>query len=391
MIELDDLFDAYVECRKNKRKTINAIDFEVDYERELILLWNKINDKAYEPKKSIAFIINNPVKREIFAADFRDRIIHHLIIKKLNPLFEKEFIFDSYSCRVGKGTLFGVKRADKFIRRCSENYTKDCFVLKQDISGFFMHINKKILFKKLIKFVNDKYFGDDKDDIIWLIEKVVFNDPTKNCIIKGKKREWNGLPKNKSLFYSPPNCGLPIGNLTSQIFANFYMNEFDHYMKSTLKLKNYGRYVDDFIVVHNDKEFLLELKNITKDFLREKLDLTIHPNKTTIQNYSKGVGFLGAFIKPNRIYVGRRTKGNFWQTINKQNELIKTRKPSIDDKKIFQSSMNSYLGYMKHYNSFNLKHKLILNNLNDDWFEFFWVETDLLKFQKRKKRRYSRL
>jgi len=151
MIELDDLFDAYVECRKNKRKTINAIDFEVDYERELILLWNKINDKAYEPKKSIAFIINNPVKREIFAADFRDRIIHHLIIKKLNPLFEKEFIFDSYSCRVGKGTLFGVKRADKFIRRCSENYTKDCFVLKQDISGFFMHINKKILFEKINK------------------------------------------------------------------------------------------------------------------------------------------------------------------------------------------------------------------------------------------------
>jgi RNA-directed DNA polymerase len=254
-----------------------------------------------------------------------------------------------------------------------------------------MHINKEILHNKLKVFINQKYFNDDKEDILWLVKKVISNDPTKNCIIKGKRGDWDDLPKNKSLFHSPPNCGLPIGNLTSQIFANFYMNGFDHYMKNELGLKNYGRYVDDFIVVHEDKEFLLKLKNLTESYLRNNLDLTIHPKKTTIQEQSKGVSFLGAYIKPNRLYTGRRTKGNFWWAIKNQNDLIKKRRPTIEERKTFQSSMNSYLGYVKHHKSFKLKYRMILEYLIDDWFEFFWVETDLMKFKKRKKRKYSYL
>ena len=128
--------------------------------------------------------------REIFAADFKDRVVHHLIIGKLDHLFEKQFIHDSYSCRVGKGTHFGIGRIDKFIRQCSLNYTKNCYILKLDLQGFFMSINKPILFTKLEKFINEKHQSTDKDLILKLCKQVIFNDPTKYCIIKGNKSDW---------------------------------------------------------------------------------------------------------------------------------------------------------------------------------------------------------
>ena len=148
-IELAELFEAYFKCRSNKRNTVNALAFEVDYEANLLQLHEEINSGSYQPGRSIAFVINKPVKREIFAADFRDRVVHHLVIHKLNPLFEKLFIHDSYACRKGKGTQFGIQRVARFIRQCSLNYTQDCYVLKLDIQGFFMHINKAILFGEL--------------------------------------------------------------------------------------------------------------------------------------------------------------------------------------------------------------------------------------------------
>ena len=148
-VELAELFEAYQACRSSKRNTRNALAFEVDYETHLVNLCADINNGSYQPGKSIAFIVNKPVKREIFAADFRGRVVHHLVISKLNPLFEKVFIYDSYACRIGKGTHFGIQRVDRFIRHCSHNYIRDCYVLKLDIKGFFMHINKVILFAEL--------------------------------------------------------------------------------------------------------------------------------------------------------------------------------------------------------------------------------------------------
>ena len=140
VITLAELFEAYFDCRENKRNTLNALAFEVDYESKLLKLCTEINDGSYQPGKSIAFIVNKPVKREIFAANFRDRVVHHLIINKLNPLFEKVFIYDSYACRVNKGTHLGIQRVDRFIRQCSQNYSLDCYVLKLDIKGFFMSL-----------------------------------------------------------------------------------------------------------------------------------------------------------------------------------------------------------------------------------------------------------
>ena len=237
----EELFAAYFECRKNKRNTINALLFEKHFKANIFRLEEEITGGNYSPGRSIAFIVNNPVKREIFAADFRDRVVHHWLIAKLNPLFERIFINDSYACRTGKGAHLGIKQLDGFIKSCSGNYKTDCYILKLDIAGFFMHINRNILFKRLQQFILRNYQAEDKTLVLEICEKLIFNNPAENCIIKGKKSDWVGLPKNKSLFHSSPGCGLPIGNLTSQVFANFYLNPFDHFIKTTLNISYYGR------------------------------------------------------------------------------------------------------------------------------------------------------
>ncbi len=378
-IELHELFEAYFDCRKNKRNTANALAFEINYESNLVQLCQDINNGTYKIGRSIAFIVDKPVKREIFAADFRDRVVHHFIIKKINHLFEKQFIYDSYSCRVGKGTHLGIKRIDKFIRKCSKNYTTDCYVLKLDILAFFMHINKNMLFQKLEKFINKKYNKPDKTLILHLCKQIIYNEPTKNCIIKGKRTNWDNFPNTKSLFHAKENTGLPIGNLTSQIFANFYMDTFDHYIKHDLKIKFYGRYVDDFVIVHENKEYLKTLLPKISFFLQTDLKLTLHPRKIHLQHYKKGILFLGNVIMPNRIYTRNRTIGNFYNSIAKWNILIrKNKKLTREELSKFQSSINSYLGIMKHYKTYKIRKQMLLS-LSGWIFNQFYISSGYCK------------
>ena len=386
-IELSELFEAYFDCRSNKRNTINALSFEVDYESNLVKLCEEINNGTYRPGKSIAFIVDKPVKREIFAADFRDRVVHHLIINKLNPLFEKQFIYDSYACRKGKGTHLGIQRVNRFIRQCSQNYSQDCYILKLDIKGFFMHINKNILFEKLSGFIHQNYLLPDKALLLELCRKVIYNDPTQNCIIKGKRNNWDGLPPDKSLFHSAPNCGLPIGNLTSQVFANFFINEFDHFVKHDLGIRYYGRYVDDFVIVHHDKEYLTSLIPNFTNFLLSTLQLNLHPKKIYLQHYSKGVKFLGVVIKPHRIYIANRTKGNFYEAIERQNEIVHNHKPTKDEQEKFLNSMNSYLGIMKHYHTYTLRKAILFKNLSSWWWNYTYLTGGIAKFALKQKSR----
>ena len=372
-IELFELFEAYASCRHNKRRTINALAFEVDYEQQLIHLCDEINTGRYQPGRSIAFLINKPVTREIFAANFRDRVVHHLIIKKLNSLFESIFIHDSYACREGRGVHFGIQRVDRFIRRCSVNYATDCYVLKLDIQGFFMAIDKRILWLKLRAFIIQRYYHADRDVLLVLCHKILNNNPTKNCFIKGSRNGWKDLPLSKSLFHSPPLCGLPIGNLTSQIFANFYMNAFDHFVKHDLGIKYYGRYVDDFVLVHQDGGYLKSLIPRIADFLKTELMLTLHPKKIHLQHYSKGVNFLGVVIKPNRIYAGARTKGNFYDAIIQHNNKTREKKPSKEEQAAFLCSMNSYLGIMQHYNTYRLRRRMLAKHLSIWWWNLMYL------------------
>jgi hypothetical protein len=378
----EELFQAYFDCRKNKRNTLNALQFEKQLEQNVFDLIDEIYNDNYKVGRSIAFIVNSPVKREVFAADFRDRVVHHWIINKLNPIFENLFIQDSYACRVGKGTHYGIKRVDSFIKTCSANYTNDCYILKLDIQGFFMHINRTILFSALVRFIMENYSFSDKELVVKISMQIIFNDPTKNCIIKGNRKQWDGLPKNKSLFHSPPGCGLPIGNLTSQVFANFYMHWFDAFVTKELGIKYYGRYVDDFIILHGDKDYLKNLIPKFSEFLLSTLQLTLHPKKIYLQHYSKGVKFLGTVIKPNRIYSANRTKGNFYLAIQKQNEVVKLRKPIKEDIDRFLSSMNSYLGILIHYKTYRVRKIIISKNISKEWYKYVYLDEGFSKFSR---------
>ncbi len=359
-IALEDLFKAYYECRKHKRRTVNALAFELNFEQELIRLWQEINSDTYKIGRSIAFVVQKPVQREVFAADFRDRIVHHFVMSKLNSLFESFFIEDSYSCRKGKGILYGVNRISSKLEACSEAFTRDCYVMKLDIRSFFMKIDKNILYHRLLEFISENYQHPDKRIILRLVKQIIYNAPENNCHIKGKRSDWNGLPFYKSLFWAEKFRGLPIGNLTSQIFANFYLNALDRYVTEELKIEHYGRYVDDFVLIHQDKAVLLEAREKINAFLQKRLGLSLHPQKFYLQHWSKGVSFIGAIIKRHCIYVGNRSKGNLYQKINIHlPRLLKSVKSFLSGLPSFVSSVNSYLGAMRHYNTYKLRCKIL--------------------------------
>ncbi|HHB78398.1 MAG TPA: hypothetical protein ENK85_04110 [Saprospiraceae bacterium] len=384
---LQDLFQAYYDARQNKRNTINALNFEMNYESNLLTLYQDIIERKYTIRPSICFINFSPVQREIFAADFRDRVVHHLIYNYISPVFEKEFINDSYSCRKGKGTHYGIKRITKFIRSCSRNCMKDCYILKLDIKGYFMAMNKHLLYDKVKKVLENRKdkLTFDYDMLNYLLKKVIFNDPTKYCVIKGKKSDWKGLPKTKSLFHADKDCGLPIGNLTSQLFGNVYMNKFDHFVKRDLGIKYYGRYVDDFILIHPDKNYLKWMIELIKSYLLEKLQLELHPDKIYLQHYSKGVKYLGAVIKPHRTYIATRTKGNFYTAIQKQNAIANDHKPTKSEQQEFIASMNSYLGIMKQYKTHRMRKKMIFKNLSAWWWNYVYLTGGISKFVLKRK------
>lgn len=354
-----DLFRAYFDARRNKRSTASALAFEAGYEGKLFNLYEEIINREYQIGRSICFIVNKPVKREIFAADFRDRVVHHLIFNYINPIFEKHFIKDSYSCRIGKGTAMGIRRADHFIRSGSENYQKDCWILKLDIKGYFMAMDRNILYQKIeqrLKAAKNAEF--DVDLALYLIREIVFHAPTKNFHIKGKREDWIGLPKSKSLFFAKNGKGFPIGNLTSQLFGNIYLDELDHLVREKFGMKHYGWYVDDMILVHSDKEFLKGAVLKIKDYLEKERGLKLHPRKTYLQHFKKGVCFLGTFVKPHRIYIGTPTKKNFYAMADEWNLTArKNRGLGDEETKKFISGVNSYLGLMKHYNTFKLREK----------------------------------
>lgn len=377
---LIDIFQAYYDARRNKRSTINALAFEINYESRLFELYKEIKNGTYKISRSVCFISFNPVQREIFAADFRDRIVHHLIYNYISPLFERLFIGDSYSCRLGKGTSYGIKRLDHFIRSCSRNYTRDCYILKLDIKGYFMAIDHFLLYKKIEVVLNRfrKEANFDVDLILSLIHQSIFCDPTKNCIIKGKKENWNGLPKSKSLFWTDKDRGLPIGNLTSQLFGNIYLNGFDHFVKHKLGCRYYGRYVDDIVIVHQDKEYLKSLIPILREYLQKELSLELHPKKIYLQHFSKGVCFLGAVLKSRRIYIGNQTKGSFYKKIKCWNDLIEEKPREFNKENLdqFLSCLNSYLGNMEQFNTYNLRKKMLMQNLSPHFLNYFCVSED---------------
>ncbi|MDR2583086.1 MAG: RNA-directed DNA polymerase [Fibromonadaceae bacterium] len=301
-----EMHKAYLDARKHKRNTINQLKFERNLETELLSLCRELETRTYELRPGICFINELPVKREIIAADFRDRVVHHFLYNRIYPILDRKFIYDSYSCRVGKGTLFGIKRVMGFLQG-------DVWVLRLDIKGFFMAIDRDILFSLIM---NGLRGTQPVCELLeFLIRKIVFNEPLKNAFFKSPEYAWKGLPPDKSLMNSAPNCGLPIGNLTSQVFANVYLNPLDHFVKRELKIKYYGRYVDDMVLIHSDKQILLNAISSIRSFMRNRLNLILHPKKIKLQPATKGFAFLGAYIYPHGVVAGKRIVNNFKECI----------------------------------------------------------------------------
>ena len=359
-----DLHAAFECAKRHKAKKAYVQHFERNLKANIEQLADDLLMKTYKPEPSTVFIVEKPKKREVFAAQFRDRVVHHLYYNYTHEIYERTFVRDSYSCIPGRGTHDGIGRLTEHIRKESHNWQRECYVMRMDKRGYFMHIDRKILcelavgtLRKIARHRVTKGYAltcenwVDIDFLCWLSKEIIMLDPKKNCRMVGTVDDWNGLDHNKSLFYTMDGCGLPIGNLTSQLLSNVYLNEFDQFMKRILKCKHYGRYVDDSFVVSTDKEWLLSLVPQVRTFLRDRLHLELHMGKLHIQNVWYGTEFLGAFIKPYCTYISN-------ESLNRM--LASVRAMNMKDKLAVWHSVNSFLGVLSHYASFNIRARMFL-------------------------------
>lgn len=254
---------AFRKARRGKTLKPYVIEFENNLKDNLHQLRIELLMQTYKPRPLTTFILRDPKTRKISKSDFRDRVIHHAVCNIIEPIFEKRFIHNSFANRLGKGGLNAIKRFEDFIRKASINHSKTCYVLKADIKHYFENVDHEKLISLIKKKISD-------EQIIQLIRIVLENHESKK---EGK--------------------GMPLGNLTSQFFANLYLNELDQYIKHKLKTKYYIRYVDDFAIINQDKKLLETYKEKINEFLKTNLLLELHPEKTRIINYKKGTPFLG--------------------------------------------------------------------------------------------------
>ena len=396
----DDVFKAYFDARKNKRNTKAQLAFEINAEHNIMELYRELLERTYEPGTSMCFITHRPVIREVFASQFRDRVVHHLLYNYIAPIFEKGFIYDSYSCRKGRGTLFGIKRLDHHIRSCTNNYTQPAYVLKLDVQGYFMNIDKHLLYdivNKTMKKHWEKHGVDHRvparnDEFIdFLIRSVIFKDPTRDCVIRGSGKEWKLLPVSKSLLLKKnKDIGLPIGDLTSQLFSNIYLGELDNYVKRVLKEKHYGRYVDDFYIVHPSKQHLKEQIPKIEEFLVETLHLHLHPKKVYLQPYQHGVAFLGAFVKPHRIYVVPRCLKLMRRSIRLLDEKMALDEMPLPWVYDIRATLNSYCGYFSFFRAYLILQRVFRNSLVFNHFYFSSGYGKSIPYKRYERRRYQR-
>jgi len=348
-----DLVKAYKDCRKRKRNTFNAIEFEFDLENNLLQLYEDLKSGTYQIGKSECFIVLRPKPREVWAASFRDRIVHHLVYNAIKDRFYKRFIKDTYSCIPKRGALNGAKTLARYIKSVTDNYTKEAYYLKADIKNFFVTIDKNILYSLLKKHISEQWILD-------LLKLIVYDNPKQHVIIKSPEKKFTKLPPYKSLWNTPDEKGLPIGNLTSQFFSNVYLDILDRYVKRTLKCKYYCRYVDDFVILSNSPKQLNLIHSQIYQFLKSQLLLDLHLEKKTINKTYSGVDFVGYTIKHNRIFLRQNTLKRIFRLFSSltKNDF------SPRFLNIFHA-MNSYLGFLQCVNGFNLRKSICTLNIHN--------------------------
>lgn len=348
-LTLETVFDAYFDCRRHKRNSLNQLKFEIDLEKNLVALWRDLREGRYEIGRSIAFIVTFPKIREVWAADFRDRVVHHLIYNALRDRFHKRFIRDSYACIPGRGNHDGLRRVSGFARSITRNGTRPAYVLKADIANFFNSIDQACLLTLLEKQVPEEW-------LCVLIRKVLFHDPRPDGILRSSQKLFSSVPRHKSFLQAEKGKGLPIGNLTSQFFANVYLNELDQFVKHKLRAKYYGRYVDDIILFHEEGAVLNQWYKEVEEFLEGHLNLQLHPNKKWLNRVNVGVDFTGFIIKPGRTYLRQTSLKRGKQKIRAWERAGAPIDPESLTK--LSASLNSYLGILRQVNGYKARKRI---------------------------------
>ena len=359
LFSYENVYRQYLKCRRNKRGTINALKFEVNAEESLLDLKRQLDEKSYYPSRSVCFMVTRPKSREIFAADFRDRIVHHILVDYLEKIWEPQFIFDSYACRKNKGIHAGVKRLQGFIRKVTSNGSSRAYYMQLDIANFFMSIDKDILYSRIEQKVSD-------EKVLWLAKIIIHHDCTKDYILKGDGDYLKKITPHKSLFYTGKGKGLPIGNLTSQFFANVYLNQLDQFIKHHLKCRLYLRYCDDFVMLAQEKNTLLTWKDAIDEFLRDRLKLRLNHKRQSLQPVSNGIDFLGYIVRRDYVLIRRRVVNNLKAKLETyKGQLIKKESPYIRilyDYQLLEklcATLASYFGHFRWANSHRLTTSLI--------------------------------
>lgn len=297
---ISDLFQGYYDCRRSKRNSDSALLFEERLERNLMDLYYELLDGEYYPSPSRVFVVDYPKIREVWASDFRDRIVQHMLYNRVAGRAHRRYIHDSYACIPGKGTHKAVARMEHFSRSVTRNFTRPGYVLKMDVANFFVSINRLVVDAQMTPLIPEPWWLD-------LARTILHRDPVPDAIIRSSPEKMLRVPKHKSLFHAPPNTGLPIGALNSQFLANVNMNPVDQYAKHALKLTHYVRYVDDMTVFGTDPSALAEIPAKVDALMQGQLGLKLHPNKTSINKIEHGFDALGFVIKPYSRYIRRST------------------------------------------------------------------------------------
>jgi RNA-directed DNA polymerase len=350
-LNYDDLLYAWKRASQGKKKRKEVQERMEHFEHNMKQLWNDIVTWTYQIWRTKRYIVQDPVVRELVVIPFRDRIVQHLISYYLTPLFEKQFIHDNYANRVGRGCLFGIRRVDHMIRSLSRNYTRETRVLKCDIQSCFMSIDRKLVLDLITRRIFTERVERSKSLVLWLVQKSLFNDYVTDRQDCTKHEQRMLLPNNKSMKACQLWCGLPLWNLTSHLFAQIVLHELDLFVKHDLKIKWYGRYVDDFVLIHNDRDYLKWCIHRINIFLKEQLGLVLHPQKIYFQPVTVWVPFLWVYIKPRCRLIWKRTLCK----IEKKLKDIDTKTHSIEYGSILRAMLNSYFGMISHHDSLRIR------------------------------------
>ena len=319
---------AWLDCRRNKRNSASALAFEQHVEANLWALHQQLAAGAWRPGRSVCFVVTHPKPREVWAAEFRDRVVHHLLYNHIAPRFHAAFVADSCACIPGRGTLYAAQRLEHQVRSITHNWSRPAWYLKLDLANFFVAIDKSVLRDQLAARVTEPWW-------LRLAETVLFHDPRGDVEIRCRPELLRLVPPHKSLFNAPTHCGLPIGNLSSQFFANVYLDALDQHVKHRLRAPHYVRYVDDFVLLHQSPQWLGAALADIAAFLPERLHAQLNPRKTVLQPVDRGIDFVGHVIRPWR----RTTRPRTMATALRRIETM----PAED----LMPTANSYFGLLR--------------------------------------------